>query len=239
MKENKPDEINILGDLLDLPYLSAHARKLFPCEQFRGYTEVGEIEFVKKYILAPLRAAAGQSVKITYQEGNHCERITKPRALGKEQGERLNELFKTYDTTDLGKMLDFAKFNIHWHKQSVKEYFGIYKTTHGLSLSKNASEKNIREYMSSGATGHTHRGNSHLINTLAGEFQWNETYCMRLKDEVEYLPTGKVADWHNGFVDVVFDLRGKKPYFFASGNIILNGKAKFNGKIYEHNGKVI
>lgn len=234
---SKVDEVNILGDLCDFPFLSSHSQRLYQPQLLRGYTETNEIEFTKKHILYPLEEAArkgNKECKLTFQVGNHDERLTNPRSLTKEQSDRLNILYKNYNSTSIEDMLDFKKLKVDYHKGPYKDYYGVFKTTHGLSLTRNASLKNIYEYMSSGATGHTHRGNYTLINTRAGDYIWLETFCFRRRDEVEYLPTGKMADWSNGFVEVVFEQEDDGDWkFYYKPHHIREGKCYYNGKVYD------
>lgn len=231
VNNNKIDEIVLNGDVLDLPYLSRHTKKLFEVGIMKRYSEVSEIEFVKKYILGELRKAT--KAKIVYRLGNHEERITAPYSLTKEQLERLNIVYDEYNTTDLDKMLELRSMGIEYDPTPVRTYYGVFDCVHGLSLAKSAPAKNIQEYMSSGTSGHSHRLNSTYITNKKSSYCWLESGCMRTRDAVEYLPTAKVADWANGFVQVVFDLSGRKPLFYAKTHPIIEGKCEFNGVIYK------
>ncbi len=48
LKGSDIDEVVLNGDILDLPYLSRHHRRLYEGGMMRGYSEVKEIEFAKK-----------------------------------------------------------------------------------------------------------------------------------------------------------------------------------------------
>lgn len=231
-KYNFFNEFNINGDLTDLPYLSNHIMRLWEDGELRGYSEIGEIEFTKKNILAPLAELAPTSRKVV-KPGNHDERITRPKKYNQGQLERLLELQRHYNTVSYAEMLDLKKMGYVWDDKTVTNYFNVFDVTHGLSLAKNAPEKNIYEYMGSGTTGHTHRTNARYISNAKGEYGWLESGCLRLKNEVEYFPTGKIADWQNAFITVTFDLRGEKPIFYAQTHLIINGTCEYNGIIYD------
>lgn len=232
IKSNKDiDEIVLNGDILDLPYLSRHHKRLYEKGVMKGYSEIKEIEFVKDAILKPLRKAT--KANIVYRLGNHEERITNPFTLTKEQLERLSIVHEEYNTTRLNKMLDLDAIGIEYDPKPIRNYYGIFDVVHGLSLAKNAPIKNIHEYMGSGTSGHSHRLNSSYITNKNSSYCWLESGCMRLTTEVEYLATAKVADWVNGFVSVTFDLSNKRqPLFFAETHSIIHGKTKYNGRIY-------
>ena len=229
LKDNHFDEVCINGDIMDLPYLSRHPKKLYEDGILKGYSEVKEVEYTKEQILKPLRLST--NAKIRVRIGNHDERITKPNSLGQSQAERLNVLYKELKTTEFDKMLGLDDGFIY-DPSDVYTYFNIFDVTHGLSLAKNASEKNIYEYMSSGATGHTHRLNSKFLTNKKAPYVWFELGCTRIAQEVEYLPTGKIADWQNGFVTVDFYKDGDRTLFFGSPYVIINGMCNYNGKIY-------
>jgi hypothetical protein len=231
LKNNKIDELVLNGDVLDLPYLSRHDKRLYERGLFKGYSEIKEIEFVKESILKPLRKAT--KADIIYRLGNHDERITNPLRLTKEQLERLAIVHDEYGTTKLDKMLDLKSIGIEYDPKEVRNYYRIFDCVHGLSLSKNAPLKNIYEYMGSGTSGHSHRLNSNYINNKHNAYCWLESGCFRTTENVEYLPTGKIADWVNGFVGVTFDLSGRSPLFFAKTHSIIEGTVEFNGKIYK------
>jgi hypothetical protein len=56
-----------------------------------------------------------------------------------------------------------------------------------------------------------------------------------LVEQVEYLPTGVVADWQQGFVTVNFWLENGKIRFYGHPTIILDGRCCFNGIVYDGN----
>jgi hypothetical protein len=232
IKHNHFNEILINGDLGDFPYLSAHTHRLWEEGVLKNYSEINEIEFIKKNILSPIVELSPLSRKVI-KPGNHDERVTKPKSLTKEQIERLAQLHKQYDTLSFPVMLDLKKNGFVWDDKPVTNYFKIFDATHGLSLSKTAAQQNIYEYMSSGTTGHTHRANPKFITNAKGQYGWFESGCMRLRDQVEYFPTGKIADWQNALVPVTFDLRGKIPVFHARPHLIIGGECEYNGIIYD------
>jgi predicted phosphodiesterase len=228
LQHNKFDEVIINGDVTDMPYISKHSQKLYQEGILKGYTEVGEIEYTKEQILKPLRLST--DAKIRVRLGNHDERITNPYNLGDKQLARLAVLYKYYNSTKYNEMLDLKESDGFIYDESdVYNLFNIFDITHGLSLNKTAAEKNIYEYMGSGSTGHTHRLNSKYLTNRKNPYVWLESGCTRLTKEVEFFPTGKTADWQQGFIEVVFTKAG----FFAQPTLILNGECYYNGIIYK------
>ena len=228
LQHNKFDEVIINGDVTDMPYISKHNQKLYQEGILKGYTEVGEIEYTKEQILKPLRLST--DAKIRVRLGNHDERITNPYNLGDKQLARLAVLYKNYNSTKYNEMLSLNESDGFIYDESdVYNLFNIFDVTHGLSLNKSAAEKNIFEYMGSGSTGHTHRLNSKYLTNRKNPYVWLESGCTRLTKEVEFFPTGKTADWQQGFIEVVFT----KDSFFAQPTLILNGKCYYNGIIYK------
>ena len=228
LQHNKFDEVIINGDVTDMPYISKHNQKLYQEGILKGYTEVAEIEYTKEQILKPLRLST--EAKIRVRLGNHDERITNPYNLGDKQLARLAVLYKNYNSTKYNEMLSLNESDGFIYDESdVYNLFNIFDVTHGLSLNKSAAEKNIFEYMGSGSTGHTHRLNSKYLTNRKNPYVWLESGCTRLTKEVEFFPTGKTADWQQGFIEVVFT----KDSFFAQPTLILNGECYYNGIIYK------
>ena len=211
-----------------MPFISKHSQRLYFEGILKGYTEVGEIEYTKEQILKPLRLSTDAKIRIRL--GNHDERITNPFNLGDKQLARLAVLYKNYNSTKYNEMLDLKDSdNFIYDESDVYNLFNIFDVTHGLSLNKTAAEKNIFEYMGSGSTGHTHRLNSKYLTNRKNPYVWLESGCTRLTKEVEFFPTGKTADWQQGFIEVVFT----KDSFFAQPTLILNGQCYYNGIIYK------
>lgn len=226
------DEVMIAGDLVDLPYVSRHEKKLYDEGILKGYSEVGEIEYTKEQVLKPLRASLPDSTSIRFIPGNHDERIIRPHLNSKGQLARLAVLNKEYKTTEFEVMLDFDKLGIQWDKKDVYEYFDKFTVVHGLSLAKTAAEKNIQEYMGSGASAHTHRLQNKYVTNRKNPYVWFETGCTRVRTEVEYFPTGRIPDWQNGYVTITFYECGDEVYFFGENHAIVDGITEYNGVIY-------
>ena len=229
ISNNHFDEIVLNGDICDFPLLSKYDTKLFETPILKNYSEVSEIEFVKKYILKPIsESSLNKDVIKRYRLGNHEERLTEGR--NREAADRIAVLFKHYNSSKLEEMLELEKYGFIYDPAAVTNYFGMFDVVHGVSLAKTASRNNIFSFMSSGTSGDTHRLNSTYIRTKKGNFMWCESGCMRTLDDIEYIPTGRIADWMQGFVTVSFDL--EEGSFFAKTHPIINGNCEFNGKIY-------
>ena len=233
LKDNKFDEVCINGDIVDMPFLSKHTQKLYMDGILNGYTEIGEIDYTVEQVLKPLRMSTDAEIRVRI--GNHDERITKPNLLGDKQLKNLAILYNNFQTTKLEEMLQLEALGMNYDPSDVFTYFDIFDVTHGLKLAKNAAEQNIKDYMSSGSTGHTHRLNSKYLTNRKAPYVWLESGCTRLINQVEYLPTGVVADWQNGFVTVHFWVDGDKVRFFASPHIIIDGRCYYNGVVYDFN----
>jgi hypothetical protein len=233
LKGNHFDEIILNGDILDFPLISKHSSKirLNQLEATRNYTEVGEIEFTIENFLKPLRAVAPQS-RIVFRLGNHSERVTNPLAISKEQIVRLQVLQNHYNTIKLDEMLRLSDLNIEYDPSPVRNMFGVFNVVHGLALSSNASELNIREFSSSGSSGHSHRLSTFYKKNRDRNDVWLESGCLRIADNIEYIATAKSVNWANGFVDVLFDLNDTSTPFFGKTTHIFKGKCCFNGYMY-------
>jgi hypothetical protein len=230
LQNNDFDEVCINGDLVDMPYLSKHTQKLYPDGILNGYTEIEEINYTYEQILKPLRLSTNANIRVRI--GNHDERITKPNLLGDKQLKNLAILYKNFETTKFEEMLKLKDLGMIYDASDVFTYFDKFDVVHGLKLAKNAAEQNIKDYMSSGSSGHTHRLNSKFLTNRKAPYVWFESGCTRIKEQVEYLPTGVVADWQQGFVTVHFMVDGDNVRFYGQPTIILDGKCYYNGVIY-------
>lgn len=234
LQYNKMDEVCINGDLGDFPYISRHTKKLYDDGILAGYSEIKELEYINEQILRPLRAST--SAKIRIRLGNHDERITKPNLLGDSQLARLANLYKHFGTTEYKDMLYCQESDgFIYDAEDVFTYFDMFEVVHGLSLSKNAPEKNIQEYMSSGASGHSHRLHPYYRTNRKAPYVWFELGHTRVGEQVEYFPTGKIPDWQQGFVEVSFYKEGNKVRFYGQPINIIEGKCMYNGVVYDGN----
>lgn len=233
LQTNNFDEVCINGDIIDLPYLSKHTQKLYEDGILSGYNEIEEINYTREQILEPLRYSTNAKVRIRI--GNHDERITKPNLLGDKQLKNLAILYNHYQTTKLDEMLNLEALGMTYDPSDVFTYFDIFDVVHGLKLAKNAAEQNIKDYMSSGTSGHTHRLNSKFMTNRKAPYVWFESGCTRLVEQVEYLPTGVVADWQQGFITINFWVEDGKVRFYGFPTIILDGRCCYNGIIYDGN----
>lgn len=234
LQKNHFDEVALLGDLGDWPYISRHEKKLYGEGILNGYSEVEEARYIREQILAPLRHST--KAKISFIPGNHDERITKPFTLSVNQLARLSILHNDRNATKLGDILAFPEYGIDWDGISNQiNWFDMFTAVHGLSLAKNAPERNIMEYMGSGATGHTHRLQSKYITNRKNPYVWLEIGCGRIREEVEYFPTGKIPDWQHGFGVIQFIKTHNGYTFHAQVIPVINGTCLYNGVWYDGN----
>lgn len=234
LKDHHFDEICFNGDNVDMPFLSSHNVKIRLNEAniFRDYTETKEIEYTSTQLFEAFKNTVGKDTKLICRDGNHCSRIFDPKGLSKEQLLRLQVLQNSFGTMDYSKMLRLDEIGVEYDPTPIRNYFNEFTVVHGLALSKNAANKNIAHYASSGASSHTHRGS--CLNTTVRDkhLSWFETGCMRTIKAVEYFPTGVYADWVNGMTEVTFDLSEETPLIFGKTHLIQNNKTCFNGYIY-------
>lgn len=233
LQNEKFDEVALLGDLGDWPYISRHEKKLYDSGILSGYSEVGEANYIREQILKPLRAST--PAKIRFIPGNHDERITKPHLNSKGQLARLLILQNHFKETTLEGLLDFKEYGIEWDGGDFINWFDMFTGVHGLSLAKNAPVQNIYEYMGSGASGHSHRLNYKPITNRNNPYVWLECGCGRVRIEVEYFPTGRIPDWQHGFVTIDFVPNGKTVLFYAQTHQIIDGTCMYNGVVYDGN----
>lgn len=233
LQSNKFDEVIINGDVGDFPYISRHTNRLYDSGVLSGYSEIAEIDYIREQILSPLRLST--KAKIRLRLGNHDERVTKPYLLNKGQLASLAKLYKHFDTTKYEEMLQLSENGIDYDPEDVYSLFDIFDIVHGLSIAKNASEKNIVEYFNSGSSGHTHKLSPKHFSNRKGNHIWYESGCTRLLDKVEYFPTGRVADWQQGFIEVAFLKEGKDIKFFGNAYLIDKGMCYYNKNLYNGN----
>lgn len=236
LQSNKFDEVCINGDIIDVPYISRHSSKLYEDGILSGYSEINEIEYTKEQILKPLRESTDAQIRV--RTGNHDERITKPFNIGQSQLARLAILYKHYQTTSLDKMLDLQASNgVLYDPSDVYTYFDMFDVVHGLSLAKNAPDKNIQEYMSSGGSGHSHRLHPYYRTNRKKPYVWFEMGHTRIGEQVEYFPTGKIPDWQQGFVAVSFLEENGNVRFFGEPVNIVEGRCYYGGIVHDGNYK--
>jgi hypothetical protein len=234
LQSDKFDEVCVNGDIVDMPYISRHTGKLYEDGILAGYSETKEIEYTREQILKPLRLSTDAKIRIRI--GNHDERIIKPMNIGQSQLARLAVLYKDFGTVDFDKMLGLSETDGYIYDPSdVYTYFQMFDVVHGLSLAKNASEKNIQEYMSSGASGHTHRLNSKYLTNRKKPYVWFELGCTRITQQVEYFPTGKIADWQQGLLVINFYNDNGNIRFYAQTHLIIEGRTVYNGVLIDGN----
>jgi hypothetical protein len=234
LKDHYFDEVIFNGDNIDAPYLSSHSIKIRLNESniFRDYTETKEIEYTSKELFEAFKNTVDKSTKLVCRNGNHCERITDPKGLGREQLLRLQILQNSFGTIDYSQMLRLNEIGVEYDPAPIRMLFDCFTVVHGLALSKNAANKNIAHYASSGASSHTHRGSCLNTSIRGKHLSWFETSCMRLIKAVEYFPTSVIPDWVNGMTEIVFDLSEDSPLVFGKNHLIQKGKTNFNGYIY-------
>ncbi len=184
VRDVKPDNIILNGDILDADSLSAHGDR--PKErEFRVELEpvAGFLDHLRK--IAP-------KAKLHFNEGNHETRFTRyidrvaPALVG---------------LTDVQKLLDLKKRGISWLPYGQVHFLGKLGFTHGTLHGVHYASAHLNAYGCSLVVGHTHRTQV-FTRAVAGEAGSDEArgvfgngcLCPISADYVKG-PTG----WTNGF----------------------------------------
>ena len=95
----------------------------------------------------------------------------------------------------------------------------------------------VRRNGKTAVTLNSHRLNNKFLTNRKKPYVWFESGCTRIIKEVEYFPTGKIADWQQGFIVVNFLDEGDNIRFYAQSHLILEGKTVYNGTLHDGNYK--
>ena len=212
----KPQEVIILGDLVDFYAISKFSRD--PERVLKLQEELDES--VK--ILNQIREHAGK-VSIYFLRGNHEDRLkkylwSKAQELSGLRALRLEEL------------LEFDRLKISYEDKNQIKCGGV-MFKHGSIIrmfagytAKGEFEKNGM----SGVSGHSHRLAQYRHTNEADSYIWTEAGCLCQLD-ANYMD-GSKANWNQGFCVGYFKNNSKR--FILETIPILNGRAFYCGKEY-------
>ena len=212
--KEKPDEIVLLGDFMDLSSLSAwdmDKKRLMEGRRFQKEVDVAnkELDYLQKYCK-----------KITYLMGNHEDRLD--RYLDKNP--------EMEGVIELDKVLSLTERNI----QSIP-YNKLYKVghlyfTHGLYHNTHYTKKTLESLGCNVIVGHLHRPQTSFTTAKMTEAKmcWG-LGCLQGK-EPAYLK-GRPSNWNNGFGIAYVKDNGK--FSFYPINMSNDGSFLWNGVEYK------
>lgn len=210
-RDEKPSEIIICGDFLELESCSSHGGKVRPPLLLEDVA-------AGKFALDQLRAA-NPDAKIIYLEGNHEDRLKRKVV---DNAPELN------GALTLPELLGLKERGIPWYPYGEVVMRGKLGVTHGWWTSTHHAKKHLEELGCSIAYGHTHRPQVYTRGKVGGSTHGAFGMpCMR-ELEADWLknrPTG----WMSGF-GVVY----VHPDECFTLYMVLNNKGSFvwNGRIY-------
>jgi len=213
IKEQKPDEVILLGDFMDCSSLSHwNESKARSMEGKRWNKEVklanDELDFLQKH-----------TKKVTYIEGNHENWVE----------QYIDKHPEMEGLIEIPKKLKLAKRGIAWYK-----YNTLYKVenlyfTHGCYTGKYHANKHLQSFGCNIVYGHAHNTQTAMQNMKMQEVHMSYGLGCLCDHEPEYMH-GRPANWINQFAVAYINKAG--DFNLYPINIIKN-KFMFEGKEYE------
>jgi predicted phosphodiesterase len=150
-KHNKPDEIILAGDILELESCSGHGKIVRPPLLLED-RDAGRsfLDDVRKH---------NPRARLTYLEGNHETR------LARKVVDRIPELS---GAVSLPEMLELRQRGIAWHPYGEVIRRGKLGITHGAWTPTHHAKKHLEEFGCSIAYGHTHRPQTYTRGKVGG-----------------------------------------------------------------------
>ena len=210
----KPNEVFILGDLVDFYAISSFSK-----DPERALKLQDEIDQAVE-VLSDIRKHA-KKAKLTFITGNHCLRLRKYLWNNAKELEGLRAL-------KLESLLCFDQFKINYEERGILKYKGII-IKHGTVVRKYAGYTAKAEFEkngTSGISGHSHRMSMYRHTNELDSFVWVESGCL-CKLDAEYLE-GETPNWSSGFAIGYFKENSRR--FLLETVPIINGKAMYGGK---------
>ena len=210
LKDFKPDQIVIAGDLLDFYQLSS-----FDKDPMRRFTIQDEIDVCYE-VLKELKALCSE---IHFIKGNHEDRLR--RFLWK------NPSLASIKVLELPKLLNLDSLKIEYH--DYEYVFNKFRFTHGSIVRQDSgatAKAELIKYGSSMSSGHTHRLGSYLKTDARGTVGAYEMGCL-CDLEPEYI--AGTPNWCQGFGVFYFD----DDRFFCQQIPIIKHEFIYGGKKYK------
>ena len=236
--ENDADELILNGDILDLPMLMrADKQKIYGRGDVPTFTFLEEVEFTIENILEPLRKAK-KHCPILYKIGNHESRAINILRGNSPGLEELVEAGIRKDRMRFESLLELDRLGIElsFGEEGTGVDFRRMRGTraailHGVKTNANRLQANLRYYLCSGTSGHTHKMSSAEMPYYGGTFRWVESGCLRTIHNVEYMPHGADPGWQHGFVTIW--QHKDTGQTFVKGHEISNYRVEFHGEEYK------
>ena len=214
IRNNRPQAIDILGDLLDIYGLSR-----FDHDPSRTGCLQSEIDEAKEY-LAELRRACPKA-EIRYSLGNHENR------LQKYIWQNSSEL-ASLKTLHLPHLLELEKLRIHCHDELHPYHVGPLLFVHGTMARKHSGASARAHYERYGCPvihGHCHRIGAYYHRVWDTQHGAWENGCLCEMDPHYLLK----PDWQQGFSAIWFEGQSR---FQVEQIAIINGSYVYHGDEY-------
>jgi len=214
IRDFKPDQINLLGDIADFYDISR-----FDKNPNRRVVLAKEIEFTRDVVLAELRRAAPKA-RIIWVEGNHENRLQ--RYLWSRAPE-----IASLPGLDMRQLFRLPELRIQYTQKAIE--VGDVNLTHGHMVRKHSGQTAkamMDEWGKSVVHNHTHRLGAVYKTDRGGSYLAFENGCL-CSMTPEYIPG--VPNWQHGF-SVGWVLPTGRFHFEQI--TIVDGKFVYGGKFY-------
>jgi UDP-2,3-diacylglucosamine pyrophosphatase LpxH len=212
IKENKPDVIHLLGDIVDFYQISRFDKDPARVTQLQG-----DIDMVVQY-LYKLRDVA-PSTPIIFSGGNHEDRLR--RFLWSEA-----PALSSLTSLQIPELFSFKHFKIDWKPYPKPYAIGKLLLGHGTIVRKWSAYSARGHYEKYGCCflhGHTHRMGAFHHTNYEGQYAAYENGCLCSLDP-DYT---EQPDWQNGF-SVVWKARNE--FFHVDQVPIVEGQYLWQGQ---------
>jgi len=205
----EPDEVVLLGDLLDFYKVSKYLK-----DPKRGVQMQYELDMAKAFLQKLRNLLPG--VRIIYLSGNHEDRLEK-YLLG--QAPALSGL----DCLQLSALLDLDEMDIHFIPSH--NFYSINKVhfTHGEYANTYSSKKHLDVYGATIIHGHTHRIQMHMTRYLDRTIEgWEIGFLASHNVSADYM---KMGNWQHGFgtVEIFNDDYWVHPHHIRDSKLVFQG----------------
>lgn len=217
IRDEKPDEVILVGDFLDVSSMSSHAPGGWEISKLSEEIEAG------KNALRELRDASADA-SIIYLEGNHESR---PQRLAQQRLSQIVDLVK------LNELLGLDELGIKWLPEGRALKRGNLRFVHGYWTNDHHAKTHLVRLLWPGVIyGHTHR--PQMYSFADGDGSVRVAYGMPCMCELnpEWM-RGQPNGWVNGFgVTYVDEATGQ---FNVYPVLSFNGRFVWAGKVYDGN----
>jgi len=229
--ENDFHRLVINGDLVDLPMLSSHTKKLDLIKPMAP-EEVSledELDFTTDEILRPLNKAKKGKVPILIRLGNHDRRALRVLSSDASVLSKVLKQVARRGSPRLEDLLGLKEFNAEVSYKERDYLWHRFCLFHGQRTNVNRCRDNFYDF-GQGTSGHTHKLAKYERQTDYGTAKWVESGCLRTITRIEYMDEGHLPNWQHGFVTVWFCKKSGEMY--VKQHEIERGRCEFNGTVY-------